>query len=70
LALAGAVDIGVGEHRDIDGLADKRATDPSVLIAANYPVLLRDAIVTQLNVNAASRPEGSVARLLFGSIVF
>ena len=36
---------------------NKRATDPSVLIAANYPVLLRDAIVKQLNVNASSRPD-------------
>ncbi|MGO7426735.1 DUF3333 domain-containing protein, partial [Rhizobium ruizarguesonis] len=36
---------------------NKRATDPSVLIAANYPVLLRDAIVKQLNINASSRPD-------------
>ncbi|OWV69052.1 phosphate ABC transporter permease [Rhizobium sp. R339] len=36
---------------------NKRATDPSVLIAANYPVLLRDAIVKQLNINASSKPD-------------
>jgi phosphate transport system permease protein len=36
---------------------NKRATDPSVLIAANYPVLIRDAMVKMLGVNAASRPE-------------
>jgi phosphate transport system permease protein len=36
---------------------NKRATDPSVLIAANYPVLIRDAMVKTLGINASSRPE-------------
>jgi phosphate transport system permease protein len=36
---------------------NKRATDPSVLIAANYPVLIRDAMVKTLGINAESRPE-------------
>ncbi|MFK0332214.1 phosphate ABC transporter permease PstA [Rhizobium sp. NPDC090275] len=36
---------------------NKRATDPSVLIAANYPVLIRDAMVKTLGINAQSRPE-------------
>jgi phosphate transport system permease protein len=36
---------------------NKRATDPSVLVAANYPVLIRDAMIKMLGVNAASRPE-------------
>ena len=36
---------------------NKRATDPSVLIAANYSVLIRDAMVKTLNLNASSRPE-------------
>jgi phosphate transport system permease protein len=43
------------ERRSIPN--NKRATDPSVLIAANYPVLMRDAMVKTLGVNAASRPE-------------
>ncbi|MGO7565851.1 DUF3333 domain-containing protein, partial [Rhizobium johnstonii] len=38
-------------------LISMRSTDPSVLIAGNYPVLLRDAIFKQLNVNASSRPD-------------
>lgn len=37
--------------------SNKRAADPSVLIAANYPVLLRDAIVKQLDINASSKPD-------------
>jgi len=36
---------------------NKRATDPSVLIAANYPVMIRDAMVKTLGINASSRPE-------------
>ena len=36
---------------------NKRATDPSVLIAANYGALLRDAIVKELNINRSSRPD-------------
>ncbi len=36
---------------------NKRATDPSVLVAANYPVLIRDAMVKTLGINASSRPE-------------
>ncbi|MBW9112183.1 phosphate ABC transporter permease PstA [Rhizobium cauense] len=36
---------------------NKRATDPSVLVAANYPVLIRDAMVKALGINASSRPE-------------
>lgn len=36
---------------------NKRAADPSVLIAANYPVLIRDAMVKTLGINAQSRPE-------------
>ena len=37
--------------------SNKRATDPSVLNAANYGALLRDAIVKKLNINASSRPD-------------
>ncbi|MBB3965753.1 MULTISPECIES: phosphate ABC transporter permease PstA [Rhizobium] len=36
---------------------NKRATDPSVLITGNYPVLIRDAMVKTLGINAQSRPE-------------
>jgi len=36
---------------------NKRATDPSVLVAANYPVLIRDAMIKALNLNASSRPD-------------
>ncbi|RDJ15971.1 phosphate ABC transporter permease PstA [Rhizobium grahamii] len=36
---------------------NKRATDPSVLVAANYPVLIRDAMVKALNLNPSSRPD-------------
>ncbi|TCL75493.1 phosphate ABC transporter permease PstA [Rhizobium sp. BK251] len=36
---------------------NKRATDPSVLVAANYQVLLRDALVRELGINPSSRPD-------------
>ena len=36
---------------------NKRATDPSVLIAANYPAVVRDAIVKQLGIDPSKRTE-------------
>lgn len=36
---------------------NKRATDPSVLVAANYAPLIRDATIKALNLNPSSRPD-------------
>lgn len=36
---------------------NKRATDPSALIAANYSALLRDSMVKLLGINPSSRPD-------------
>ncbi|EPF00146.1 phosphate ABC transporter permease PstA [Rhizobium grahamii] len=36
---------------------NKRATDPSVLVAANYAPLIRDAMIKALNLNPSSRPD-------------
>jgi len=35
--------------------AGKRASDPKVLLAANYPVLIRDAVVKALNIDPSDR---------------
>ena len=36
---------------------NKRATDPSVLVAANYPVLARDALAGKLGISASDKPQ-------------
>ncbi|MEZ2131155.1 MULTISPECIES: phosphate ABC transporter permease PstA [unclassified Sinorhizobium] len=36
---------------------NKRATDPSVLVAANYPTVIRDAIVKALGIDPSNRAE-------------
>lgn len=37
--------------------SNKRATDPSVLVAANYPTVIRDAIVKALGIDPSNRAE-------------
>ena len=36
---------------------NKRATDPNVLIAANYPVLARDALAAKLGIDLDDKPQ-------------
>lgn len=37
--------------------SDKRATDPNVLVTANYPLLARDALATRLGISLDDKPQ-------------